>query len=216
MAVGVAAATAATPSQPPDVERLVSPNGRIVVAVHTAPRLSYDVLFDSGRPLLRGATLSLDVDSVRLGTTPQITGVERTRTDVTVAPPVRQTAASLVDRHNDLRLACAGGYAITFRAYNLGVAYRFETALPRAEVKITGEEATFRFAADADVYYPNEESFFSHNERQWKRVRLGELPAAASAASRQSSRRAPVRGSRSPMIWRTTRASGCAARMARR
>ena len=177
VAVGVAA-SAATPSQPTDVERLVSPNGRLAVAVHTAPRLSYDVLFD-GRPLLQGATLSLEVDGVRLGTNPQITGIERTRTDATVVPPVRQTAASLVDRHNDLRLACAGGYAVTFRAYDLGVAYRFETALPRAEVKIIGEEATFRFAADADVYYPREESFFSHNERQFKRVRLGELPAAA-------------------------------------
>ena len=146
------------------------------VAVHTTPRLSYDVLFD-GRPLLQEATLSLDVDGVRLGTTPRITGVERTRTDATVVPPVRQTAASLVDRHNDLRLLCAGGYAITFRAYDLGVAYRFETSLPRAEVKITGEEATFRFAADAPVYYPKEESFFSHNERQFKPVRLGELRA---------------------------------------
>ena len=178
LGLAVEVAGGATPSLPTGVERLVSPNGRIAVAVHTAPRLSYDVLFD-GRPLLQGATLSLDVDGVRLGSTAQITGVERTRTDATVTPPVRQTAASLVDRHNDLRLACAGGYAITFRAYDLGVAYRFETSLPRAEVKITGEEASFRFAADAPVYYPREESFFSHNERQFKRVRLGELPAAA-------------------------------------
>jgi len=28
-------------------------------------------------------------------------------------------------------------------------------------VKITGEEATFRFVADAGVYFPKEESFFS-------------------------------------------------------
>src|SRR3954462_4529142 len=155
-------------------ERLVSPNGRITVGVHTTPRLSYDVLFD-GRSLMQGATLSLEVDGVRLGTTPRISGVERTHTDATVVPPVRQTAASLVDRHNDLRLACAGGSAITFRVYDLSVAYRFETALPGAQVKITGEEASFRFAADAPVYYPKEESFFSHNERQFKPGRLGEL-----------------------------------------
>ena len=168
---------AATAPAPPAVERLVSPNGRIAVAVHTTPRLSYDVLFD-GQPLLQGATLSLVVDGVRLGATPRITGVERTRTDATVEPPVRQMAARLVDRHNDLRLACAGGYAITFRAYDLGVAYRFETALAAAQVKITAEEASFRFVADAPVYYPREESFFSHNERQFKPVRLGELRSA--------------------------------------
>jgi alpha-glucosidase len=168
---------AAAPPAQPAIERLVSPNGRIAVAVHTTPRLSYDVLFD-GRPLMQEATLSLEVDGVRLGTTPRITGVERTRTDTTVAPPVRQIAASLVDRHNDLRLLCAGGYAITFRAYDLGVAYRFETSLARAAVKITGEEASFRFAADAPLSYPKEESFFSHNERPFKRGRLGELRPA--------------------------------------
>src|SRR3954469_15287477 len=164
-------AAAKPPAQPapaqPAVEQLVSPNGRIAVAVRTTPRLSYDVLFD-GRPLMHEATLSLDVDGVRLGTTPRITGVERTHTDATVAPPVRQTAARLVDRHNDLRLVCAGGYAITFRAYDLGVAYRFETALPAALVRITAEEASFRFAADLAAYYPKEDSFFSHNERQFK------------------------------------------------
>ena len=175
LAAGLATTTApATPAAQPGVERLVSPNGRIMVAVHTTPRLAYDVLFD-GHPLLQAATLSLDVDGVRLGATPKLTGVERTHTDATVAPPVRQTAATLVDKHNDLRLACAGGYAITFRAYDLGVAYRFETALPRAQVKVIGEEATFRFVADAGVYFPKEESFFSHNERQFKRVPLGTL-----------------------------------------
>src|SRR3954465_15468226 len=155
-----AQAPAATPAAQPAIERLVSPNGRIALAVHPTPRLSYDVLFD-GRPLMQEATLSLDVDGVRLGTTPQITRVERTHTDATVAPPVRQIAGRPVDRHNDLRLVCAGGYAITFRAYDLGVAYRFETALPAALVRITAEEASFRFAADLAAYYPKEDSFFS-------------------------------------------------------
>ena len=170
--VGLLAETAALPA--PAVERLTSPNGRITVAVHAAPHLSYDVVYD-GKPLLAGATLTLIVDGARLGSAPRITAVARTSTDATLAPPVRQTAASLADKHNELRLTCAGGYTIVFRAYDLGVAYRFETALPRAQVKITGEEATFRFATDAGVFYPKEESFFSHNERQWKRVRLGEL-----------------------------------------
>jgi alpha-glucosidase len=176
--LGLAAQAAAVPAPRPAVERLASPNGRIALAVHTTPTLSYDLLFD-GKPLLQGATLSLVVDDVRLGSAPRVTAVARTSTDARVTPPVRQTAAELLDKHNDLRLTCAGGYAIVFRAYDLGVAYRFETALPRARVKITGEEATFRFVSDAGVYYPREESFFSHNERQFKRGRLSELPAAA-------------------------------------
>ncbi|HEX3903184.1 MAG TPA: glycoside hydrolase family 97 protein [Polyangia bacterium] len=182
LVVGLLAEASALAAPTPGIERLASPNGHIAVAVHTTPPgLSYDVLYD-GKPLLAGATLALIVDGVRLGSTPRITTVARTSTDATIAPPVRQTSATLADRHNDLRLTCAGGYTIVFRAYDLGVAYRFETALPGAQVKITGEEATFRFATDAGVFYPTEESFFSHNERQWKRVRLGQLQAASLAS----------------------------------
>jgi alpha-glucosidase len=56
---------------------------------------------------------------------------------------------------------------VAFRAYNEGVAYRFETALPSAEVTVRSEEAGLRFAVDCTAYYPEEQSFFSHNERHF-------------------------------------------------
>ena len=60
-----------------------------------------------------------------------------------------------------------GNYAVVFRAYNEGAAYRFETSLPQNEVKVYGEEVSLHFAGDYTVYYPQEESFFSHNERKY-------------------------------------------------
>ena len=95
---------------------------------------------------------------------------------------MRQIAAVLTDRYNEHRLECAGGYAVVFRAYDQGVGYRFETALPAQQVKVYGEAAAFNFAADAAVYYPKEDSFFSHNERRFLRLRLGELAPAALAS----------------------------------
>jgi alpha-glucosidase len=160
--------------------RLVSPDGQIEVAVHAETRLAYDVRW-RGQPLLSGATLSLDVDHVPLGLGPRVLGTHRSSVDRTIAPPVRQKAAVLVERYNELRIDCAGGYAVAFRAYDQGMAYRFETALPRPEVKIYGEEAAFPFARDAGVYFAREDGFFSHNERQWKRVPIGELGPSALA-----------------------------------
>ena len=60
-----------------------------------------------------------------------------------------------------------GNYAVVFRAYNEGVAYRLETSLPQTEVKVYSEESSFNFPDDYNVYYPQEESFFSHNERTY-------------------------------------------------
>jgi alpha-glucosidase len=176
------AATRATAAGPPPAYRLLSPNGRIAVDLSAGARLSYDVLLD-GKPLLRGATMSMDVDQVRLGADPRVTATRRQSVDHRVEPAVRQKAAVLVDRYNELRVECAGGYAVAFRAYDQGVAYRFETSLPAAEVKVRGEEAVFRFAGDAGtgVYYPREDGFFSHNERQFRRVRMGDVGPSALA-----------------------------------
>ena len=176
---GSASATAASAA----AQHLLSPDGRIEVIVSGGARLSYDLLFE-GRPLLAGATLSLDVDHRRLGVAAKIRRADRKRVDRKIEPPVHQTAAVLAERYNELRLTCAGGYAVAFRAYDQGIAYRFETTSPKPEVKVYGEEATFNFAATTEtgVYYPQEESFFSHNERTFARVRLGGLTPAALAS----------------------------------
>jgi len=159
----------------PDLQ-LQSPSGHIEVRVRAAPDLAYDVLYD-GRPLLADARLSLDVDHQRLGAAARITATKRRSVDETVTPAVRLKAETLPDKYAELRVECAGGYAVTFRAYDQGVAYRFETALATPQVKVFGEEAVFRFAADAPVYYPNEgRTFFSHNEQLYTPVNLAKIP----------------------------------------
>ncbi len=60
-------------------------------------------------------------------------------------------------------------------AYDDGVAYRIETSLPQSEIKIYNEEARFKFAGHYNVYYPKEESFFSHNEREFPPVPMNTI-----------------------------------------
>jgi alpha-glucosidase len=61
---------------------------------------------------------------------------------------------------------------------NEGVAYRFETSLPAEQVKVYAEEANFRFPRNLIVFYPQEDSFYSHNERRYVPQHFSEiLPA---------------------------------------
>ncbi len=92
-----------------------------------------------------------------------------------VEPVVRQKFAKIRDRYNELRLTMDGGYSVVFRAYNEGVAYRFETTLPDKQVKIYGEEANFNFPTNFVVYYPQEDTFYSHNERKYLPQHLSEI-----------------------------------------
>jgi alpha-glucosidase len=156
------------------VQRLSSPDGRIEIVVRADKQLSYDVSW-KGHPLLARATLALDIDHVRLGLAPVLVKTTRRSTDARVEPPVRQRAATLVDRYNELRLDYEGGYAVVFRAYDQGIAYRFETALAAPNVKVFAEEAGFNFADAETSYYPLEESFFSHNEQLFQRLELAKI-----------------------------------------
>jgi alpha-glucosidase len=160
---------------------LKSPNGRLEVRVGLADRIRYSVLL-GGRLLVDNATLSLDVGGTVLGLEPKMRSAKRQRVSRTVEPVVARKAASLPERYEEVRLEMNGGYAVVFRAYDEGVAYRFETALAGSEVEVRAEEATFTFAGDGHVYFPKEDSFESHNERKYEYQWLKEVPATALAS----------------------------------
>jgi alpha-glucosidase len=153
---------------------LRSPDNRIEIRIRTVPALRYDVLL-KGRALLQDSTLSLDVDHKTLGAEPKVRAAKKSSYDQTVEPPVRQKFAKIREHYNELRLEMDGGYAVVFRAYNEGAAYRFETSLSQKEVRVYGEEVKFNFASDTLVYYPQEDSMFSHNERKYVPQRLSHI-----------------------------------------
>ena len=153
---------------------LRSPDNRIEIRIRTAPVLRYDVLL-SGRALLQDSTLSLDIDHNSLGVNPKVRSAKKRSYDQTVEPPVRQKFAKIREHYNELRLEMDGNYAVVFRAYNEGAAYRFETSLPQPQVKVYGEEVKLNFAADNITYFPQEDTMFSHNERKYLPQKLSQI-----------------------------------------
>ena len=156
---------------------LRSPDGRIEIRIRTAGQIRYDIVL-KGRAVLENCTLSLDVEHKKLGAQPKVIDAKERSSDQVVEPVVRQKFAKIRDHYNELRLTMEGGYAVVFRAYNEGAAYRFETSTPQEQLKIYGEESAFNFPANFVVYYPQEDSFFSHNERKYLPQHLSEIAPA--------------------------------------
>jgi alpha-glucosidase len=156
---------------------LLSPDSRIEVRIRTSQSIRYDVLL-KGQMLLENCTLSLDVDHKVLGRDAKVLrSKERSVNDI-LEPAVRQKFAKIRESFNELRLEMDGGYAVVFRAYDEGAAYRLETTLPEKQVKIYGEEANLRFPGNFVTYYPQEDTFFSHNERRYVPQKLSEIAPA--------------------------------------
>ncbi len=106
---------------------------------------------------------------------PKVVNAKPSSHDEVVEPVVRQKFAKIRDHYNELRLNMDGGYSVVFRAYDEGVAYRFETSLSQEKVKIYGEESAFNFPSNFIVYYPQEDSFYSHNERKYLPQHLSDI-----------------------------------------
>lgn len=159
---------------------LQSPDNKIVVTVRIEERISYDVRVN-GSPVLQNTTLSLDVDHQKLGNNAKLESAKNDSVDRTIEAPVKVKFAKIREHYNELKLSFTN-FALTFRAYNEGVAYRFETALPQTEVKVYSEEAVFNFAGNYNVYYPKEDSFFSHNEREFIQLPLNQITANSIAS----------------------------------
>ncbi len=160
---------------------LVSPNKQVELRVRTGDRIQYDVFF-KGTALLQNSTFSIDIDHNTLGLQPRVKDVKQRTYDGVLEPAIRQKFAKVRESYSELRLEIEGNYAVVFRAYNEGTAYRFETSLPQNEVKVYGEEVSLHFAGDYTAYYPLEESFFSHNERKYLPFKLKEIPPSSVAS----------------------------------
>ena len=156
---------------------LVSPDNRIEIRIRTAKGVRYDVLL-KGKILLQDCVLSLDIEHMRLGAEAKVLKSKERSFNQVLEPVVRQKFAKIRENYNELRLEMEGGYALVFRAYNEGAAYRFETSLPQQRVQVFKEEANFNFPSNFITYYPQEDSFFSHNERRYVPQHLSEIAPA--------------------------------------
>ncbi len=119
--------------------------------------------------------MALDAGRI-LGRNAKVRKVSRRSVNDMLLPVVTQKAAKVPDVFNELTLEFAGSYALIFRAYDDGVAYRFATSFP-GEITVVSEQAEFVFGRDHKLYFPEEESFQSHQERTFKYISLSEVTA---------------------------------------
>ena len=170
-----------THANPLTTHDISSPNGRIQAKIQTGERITYDVTV-AGKSVIQNSTLALDIDHKTLGLNPVVKMSRPSSVDREIVSPVPIKSAKIREAYNELRLEFEGNYTVVFRAYNEGFAYRIETTLPQSQVKVYSENVSLNFSGDYSAYYPKEESFFSHNEREFTYLALKDIPATLIAS----------------------------------
>ena len=127
-------------------QSVASPDGNIKVDVTLAGGITYDV-WCGDELVLDDSRLSMDVDGHVLGSSPKLQKATRRSVSEVKKPFLRLKYAEVPNNFNELTLKMKGGWSVVFRAYNDGVAYRFETEFP-GEIKVNNEDIT--------VFFPDE------------------------------------------------------------
>ena len=116
------------------------------LTVDIGEQIRYSV-YGGGKPLLTDCSLALCLREGTLGDKPHLTGHKASPVDRTFRPVVAFKFEEIRDRCNMLRLDFRGGWAVEFRAYDDGMAYRFVTALGH-DIEVLSEKVAIRFPDD--------------------------------------------------------------------
>lgn len=153
---------------------LSSPDGKITVNVDASgANVSWAVSYD-GEQVIETSGIGLNVRDRKIG---GVTKSSRTHTDEMLTAVVPTKFSQVRDCYNQLRLQFKGGVALVFRAYDNGVAYRFESSFGKKDVLVDSELAEFNFAPGAEVWWVGEKSqnYITHCEAFFKRTPMAQV-----------------------------------------
>ncbi len=144
--------------------KVISPDGKITVTVSVASELTWSATYNNIATITSANAAIIMNDGRTFGKNEIVKKAVAGKSDNMIEPAVAYKRSVIEDKYNSLLLTFRSGAALQFRAYNDGVAYRFETSL-KNDLIIKDEVAGFSLPSGSTAWYPLEESFMSHNER---------------------------------------------------
>jgi len=153
---------------------VTSPDKNIRLKVDVGQKILYSLDCKS-KQLINPSPISLTLGGNRtLGLKPEVADVKRRSVNEQIIPPVRIKSKVIDDKYNEMTIEFKGGFGLTCRAYDDGAAYRFVTNID-SQIEVVTEEATFNFTDNHAIYFPEEESFQTHSEREYKFLKLNAI-----------------------------------------
>ncbi|TDO05362.1 glycoside hydrolase family 97 protein [Sunxiuqinia elliptica] len=151
-----------------------SPDGQILTTVNTDDGISWSTTVN-GSAVFTHNKISLTVNEEVLGaTTVKVKKAKETAVSSQVEAIVPVKSRIIDNTYNQLTLTFKNDFAVTFRLFNNGIAYRFETS-KKGEVIINDEQVMLNFAGNYPIIFPEEETLLSHYERLYKNEKLSSL-----------------------------------------
>jgi alpha-glucosidase len=144
--------------------KVSSPDGKISLSVNVGSDIKWSASRE-GKEIINSSKIAMILaDGKVLGDNEKVKKVKISQLNDSIKPVVANKRSVIKDNCNILMISFNSGFSLQFRAYNDGVAYRFETFL-KEDITVKNEISEFLFPSGSHSWYPLETSFMSHNER---------------------------------------------------
>jgi alpha-glucosidase len=160
--------------------KVSSPNGLIIVTVSVDTQIKWSAAVNN-QSIFTNNTLSLDLGTAVLGVNPKVVSAKTTTVNETVQPVIAVKSKTIKNSFNQLNLIFKPNYAVSFRLFDNGIAYRFETSL-KDQITVKNEEVGLNFSGDYFVLFPEEETVYSHYERLYLDQKISSFNAGRFAS----------------------------------
>ncbi|WP_255083110.1 glycoside hydrolase family 97 protein [Zhouia amylolytica] len=142
-----------------------SPDGETVLSIANKDQLNWSVS-KNGAVVIPQVVIGMEVNGVQWGNNSKLKSstTEDVKSEFGVVVPLKNKVVK--DEYNQLTLKFKEGFAIDFRVYNEGVAYRFK-GLKGNEAVVKNETMKISFNPETTSLFPLEKSTYSHYERSY-------------------------------------------------
>ncbi|MBP3373012.1 MAG: glycoside hydrolase family 97 protein [Bacteroidaceae bacterium] len=160
-----------------------SPDGQTSVSVTLSDRIYYDVI-SHNETLLKQSVIGMQLRDKTLGANPVLKKKSVRSVKETVKPLFPLKFSQVENNYTLLTLNMKGGYAVEFRLYDDGVAWRMKTSFSE-EIEVMQENTVFQLADNCELVLQQpggfktscEENYSVVKSNEWKKEdRMSELP----------------------------------------
>lgn len=152
-----------------------SPDNSINVKIENSRDLQYSI-FVNDQLILQKSTIGIEINGKTYLKNGVIRSMNVEKADEILIPTIPLKSSKVRNNYNELILKYESSINVIFRAYDNGIAYRIES-LFSDEIIVDNEKVNFNFAGNYKTYFPEEDSFISHYERQYKNIELDSITA---------------------------------------
>ena len=152
-----------------------SPNGELNISVDVKDKIYYSVSYGNDL-LLKDCYLNLQLENETLGNNPKLRSTKKGVIDESVKREIPLKNAVVKNHCNTLRMNFAGNYAVEFRVFDNGVAYRFITD-KKGDNIVIGEDFVLNFPANYKAHLSQPNGFKTSYEYPYTHVNSEEYKA---------------------------------------